>query len=286
MRRFIKTGWFKALVVILVFFICGGIAGVVSKDKTSPFSTAVGAVVEPLQRATSFVGNGFKTLSSKVKNFKNDEKKIKELQNKIDKYQKELVEFENTKQKVELYEKFWDIKDEHKDFKIQPAIVIGRDVANVYSSIVINKGKVDGVKKSDPVICGNGQLVGVVSKVGGTYSVISTIFDSAVKISSYEIKTRETGFSTTTAKLSENNLCRLSGLNKNTAISTGGIVCTSGEGTVYPRDLIIGTVKEVRDDKRDISSYAIIVPDFDISRLENVLVVTEFDGQGTSMMGE
>ncbi|MEG1244591.1 MAG: rod shape-determining protein MreC, partial [Oscillospiraceae bacterium] len=255
----------------------------VTRNGASPFSSATGAIFEPLQRATSYVGQGFKKLGSRLSSTSSYEKQIIDLQEQVGNYKKQLVDYEKNKQKIKLYEDFLQIKEEHSDFKVEPANVIGRDAANAFYSIVLNKGSADGIEKNDPVICGNGQLVGVVTKVGSTYCVVSTIFDPEVKISAYEVRTRETGFSTTSAELAREKLCRLSGLERNTAISTGGIVCTSGVGGIYPRDLIMGTVKEVKNDSHDISSYATITPGFNIKKLEDVLVITQFDGQGVSV---
>lgn len=283
MQRFFKSKWFKALLSLFVVLLIGTIYAAVSLNGASPFSSATGAIFEPLQKASSFVGKGFKNIGSGFASRSSYEKQIDDLQKKVDDYQKQLIDYEQSKQKVKLYEDFLEVRETHSDFKVQPATVIGRDAANAFSSIVLSKGSADGIKKNDPVICGNGQLVGVVSKVGSTYCVVSTIFDPSVNISAYEVRTRETGFSTTNVKLSKDKLCRLSGLNRNTAIATGGIVCTSGVGGIYPRDLIIGTVKEVQNDQHDISSYAIIKPDLDITRLEDALIITYFNGQGVTV---
>jgi len=280
MRRFLKSRWFKVLLILFVVLFIGTIYAAVSRNGASPFSSATGAIFEPLQRASSFIGDGFKKMGSKFTSSSTYEKQIIDMQEQVENYQKQLIDYEQTKQKVKLYEDFLGVKETHSDFKVEPATVIGRDAANAFYSIVLNKGTSDGIEKNDPVICGNGQIIGVVSKVGTTYCVVSTVFDPSVKISAYEVRTRETGFSTTNVELSRDKFCRLSGLNRNTAIATGGIVCTSGVGGIYPRDLVIGTVKEVKNDSHDISSYAIIIPGFDITRLEDALIITDFDGQG------
>lgn len=283
MQHFLKSRWFKALLTLFVVLLMGTIYAAVSRNGASPFSSVTGVIFEPLQRSSSFVGDGFRKIGSKFTSTSTYEKQIIDMQDQVENYQKQLIDYEKTKQRLKLYEDFLEIRETHSDFKVEPATVIGRDAANAFYSIVLNKGSADGIKKDDAVMCGNGQLVGVVSKVGKTYCVVSTVFDPSVKISSYEVRTRETGFSTTNVDLSRDKLCRLSGLNRNTAIATGGIVCTSGVGGIYPSDLVIGTVKEVKNDSYDISSYAIITPGFDITRLEDVLIITDFDGQGATV---
>ena len=61
--------------------------------------------------------------------------------------------------------------------------------------------------------------------------------------------------------------------------TAGGIVCTSGVGGIFPRDLIIGTIVDVVDGTVDISASAVIEPGIDISKLTDVFIITSFDGQ-------
>lgn len=110
-----------------------------------------------------------------------------------------------------------------------------------------------------------------------------TILNPSVNTSAYEIRTRDLGFVTTTAAYAKNGLCTMPSLSSSTAVSPGGIVCTSGVGGIYPRDLIIGTVTKVEDSDTDISATAIIKPGADIASITDVFIITEFEGQGSSV---
>ena len=112
--------------------------------------------------------------------------------------------------------------------------------------------------------------------------VRSAVTTAAVNAGAYEVRTRETGYSTTTAELAEEGKCRLSGLVRTTSVAPGGIVCTSGTGGVYPSDLIIGVVEEVKNDTTNISSYAVISTQIDFSELRDVFIITSFRGMGVT----
>ncbi|MDR0315149.1 MAG: rod shape-determining protein MreC [Oscillospiraceae bacterium] len=286
MQRFLKSRWFKFIIVLFVLLIIGIIVAAVSSNGASPFSSVAGTIFEPFQRAASSIGNQIGKIGNNFSSFSTDREEMEKLNERLADYQKQLIDYEQSKQKVELYEDYLKIHEEHSDFKVQPVRVIGRDSANYFYSLVLSKGSTDGISPSDPVITGRGQLIGLVTKVGPTYCVVSTIFDPSVKISAYEIRSREVGFVSTEAGVSKKQLTRLMGLDRNTQIATGGIVCTTGEGGSYPRDLIIGTVKEVKNDDRDISYYALIEPDFDITQIENALIITGFDGKGIITTGD
>lgn len=283
MRGFFKSKWFKIIICILVLLIVFLIIGAATLNRSSPLSGALGTVVKPFQTAAAYIGNGFDDISDYFRTKKSYQEEISKLNKEVADYQNQLVDYEKTKQKLKLYEDFLEIKEENEDYEVCSASVIGRDSSNQFSSLVLDKGSTAGISVNDPVIYGAGILVGVVTKVAPTYSVVSTILDPSINVSAYEVRTRETGFVTSETQLSKKGYCKMSGLDRDTSIAVGGIVCTSGVGGIYPKDLIIGTVKEVKDDSHDISSYAVIKPDIDFSELEDVLVITDFFGQGVTV---
>ena len=59
-----------------------------------------------------------------------------------------------------------------------------------------------------------------------------------------------------------------------------GIICTTGNGGVYPKDLIVGTVVKLENSKEDNSSFATIRSAVNIEELSEVFIITEFEGQG------
>lgn len=282
MKKFFKSTWFKILVALLTVLLAFIIFAVVTARGSSPLSTAMGTVAQPIYRGAAAVGKGFTKVGDFFTSKEKYKTEIEDLESEIADLQSRLADYEQTKQKLELYEGALEIKESNPDYKFVSAVIIGKDSSNAFTTFTFNKGSADGISVNDPVIYGKGQLVGVVTKVSATYCVVSTILDPNVNVSAYEVRTRETGFVSNTASVSKDGFCRLSGLDRNTSIAAGGIVCTTGVGGVYPRDLIVGTVKEVKNEDSDISSYAVIEPSADIDNLEDALIITDFNGQGVS----
>lgn len=281
-KGFVKTLWFKILAVILGILIIFLILAAVLGSKSSPLTATAGTVTQPLSRVTSVLGNGFSSIGHFFTRSSTYERRIDDLEAKVVSAQKQLADYEETKQKLESYEDFLGIKEQHPDYQVISATVIGKDSANNFTTFVFNKGSVSGVKVNDPVIYGDGQLVGVVAKVAPTYCVVSTILDPKISISAYEIRTRESGYITNDADIVKKGFCRLSGLDRKTKLAKGGIIATAGVGGIYPRDLIIGTVREVKNDDKDISAYAVIEPNIDVTDLNEALIMIGFEGQGVA----
>lgn len=281
-KGFVKTLWFKILAVILGILIIFLILAAVLGSKSSPLTATAGTVTQPLSRVTSVLGNGFSNIGHFFTRSSTYERRIDELEGKVISAQKQLADYEETKQKLESYENFLGIKEQHPDYQVISATVIGKDSANNFTTFVFNKGSVSGVKVDDPVIYGDGQLIGVVTKVAPTYCVVSTILDPKISISAYEVRTRESGYITNDADIVKKGFCRLSGLDRKTKVSKGSVIATAGVGGIYPRDLIIGTVREIQNDEKDISAYAVIEPNIDVTQLTEALIMIGFEGQGVA----
>jgi len=278
MRRFLKSTGFKIFLAVVATLLVGTIIAAVSHNNSAPQTSAAGTVFGPLQRFSSYISNRLSDFSINFKSSASLAEEKETLEAEVAALTDKLVDYEQAKHKLDLYEEFLGVKEENPSFNFVSASVIGRDAADKFFSLTLGKGSVQGVSVNDPVIYGK-YLVGVVTSVMPTQCKVSTILDPSVNVSAYEISTRESGFVTTNPELSGKGLCKLPGLIKTTAIVPGATVVTSGVGGIYPRNLIIGTVKEIVDDQADISSYAVIEPGVKILELEDVFIIVSFDGQ-------
>lgn len=279
MRSFFKSTRFKGFLGFFGVLILSIIIAAATESGSSPASTVLGTVFSPLQSVSSAIADSVKDFSVYFRSSAQYQERVKELENQLGEAQKELVGYEQAKQQIALYEEFLELKEENEDFQFASASVIGSDSSDAFGSFTLNKGELDGVKVNNPVIYGK-YLVGVVVKTAPTYCVVNTVLNPEVNVSAYEVRTRESGYSTTTVDLAKEGKCSLSGLVRTTAIAPGGIVCTSGVGGIYPADLIIGTVEEVRNDTTNISSYAVINTQVDFAQLRDVFIITYFKGMG------
>ena len=279
MRSFFKSTRFKGFLGFFGVLILSIVIAAATESGSSPASTVLGTVFSPLQSVSSAIADSVKDFSVYFRSSAQYQQRVKELENQLGEAQKDLVGYEQAKQQIALYEEFLELKEENEDFQFTSASVIGSDSSDAFGSFTLNKGELDGVKVNNPVIYGK-YLVGVVVKTAPTYCVVNTVLNPEVNVSAYEVRTRESGYSTTTVDLAKEGKCCLSGLVRTTAIAPGGIVCTSGVGGIYPADLIIGTVEEVRNDTTNISSYAVINTQVDFAQLRDVFIITYFKGMG------
>lgn len=271
MRNFLKSTSFKILLAAAVLLLACIIAGATLAGGTSPLTSVIGTVFSPLQKGCAYIAEKFDDFSGGFISADSYKDRVAELEQQVAEYQSKLVDYEKLQKQVESYEKFLGVKEKNPDFQFAVGTVIGRDAADVFDSFVLNCGTNDGVSVGDPVISGE-YLIGYVSETTLTTCTVLSVCDPKVNAAAYEIRTGETGYTETTAKLGVEGKLKLTGLSRSTAVAPGGIVCTSGVGGVYPRGLIIGTVTAVEKEEGDISYYAEIQPEIDLSEVQDGLV--------------
>lgn len=278
MIRFLKSSAFKIFTVIAAALLAGSVFAVASRSGSSPLTSAISVVFGPLSRLSSYVAAEFADIPVSFKSSSELLKENEELQKKIDNLTDQLVDYEQLRHKNEFYQQFLEIKEEHSDYVFAEAAIIGRDAADNLGSFTLNKGSAHDIRVNDPVIYGK-YLVGVVSSVTPTQCTVNTILNPKVNVSAYEVRTRDLGYVTSTVALGQEGHCHMPGLASSTAVTAGGIVCTSGVGGIFPRDLIIGNIIDVVDGTVDISASAIIEPGVDFGEITDVFIITSFDGQ-------
>lgn len=279
MRNFLRSTSFKILLTVVVVLLAGAIAAAALASGTSPLTSAVGTVFSPLSDAAAYISEKFDNFKGGFISSRSYMDRVEELEKQVADYQSKLVDYEKLQKQVEAYEKFLGVKEKNPDFQFVAGTVIGRDAADVFGSFVLNCGSADGVAVGDPVISGE-YLIGIVNETSPTSCTVLSVCDPKFSAAAYEIRTGEAGYTQTTTKLGVQGILKLSGLERDTAVAEGGIVCTSGVGGVFPRGLIIGTVTTVQKEEGDISYYAEVKPEMEISEVQDAFVITDFEGKG------
>ena len=275
MRRFFKSSGFRHFLAVLVVLIAGSVLAAVTEDSASPFASATAIVFGPVQRLSAKLAREMSELSISFKSASYYKARTVELESELADCREQLAGYDKALNKIQLYENFLEIKEENPDYTFVSSSIIARDADDLYGSFTLNKGSVHGISVNDSVIY-NRYLVGVVTSVMATQCTVETILNPKVNISAYETRTRESGYVETDSSMAKDGLCRLSGIERTTQIAPGGMVCTSGTGGIYPKDLMIGKVTEIADATENISSYAVIKPYVDFSKLIDLFIITGF----------
>ncbi len=264
---------------MVAVLLLGIVFAAVSHSAASPLTSAVGTVFSPLDKLSASLSRALSGFEMSFASSKAYLDEIAALKEQLSDNTQKLADYERMKKQVEAYEKVLELKDRNPDYELCFGTVIARDAADAGYTFVLQVGSLDGVSAGDPVLSG-GNVVGLIKKVNTTTSVVMSVLDPRLSVGAYEIGTGEQGIAEGDAALMKRGLFRLSGLKSATAVVSGGIVCTSGAGGVFPSGLVIGTVETVEDDPADSSVYAAVKPAVAPGELFGVFVITGFAGQG------
>ncbi len=156
--------------------------------------------------------------------------------------------------------------------RLASAEVVGRDSSSWFKTLLINKGKRDGLRKGMAVLAHDG-LVGTLLEVGeGTAKVLLlTDYNSAVDA----LVQRSRGRGILEGRIE--GPCELRYVARHEDVEEGDLVITSGLGGLYPKGLVIGKVGKVVKKEYGIFQYVEVAPTVDFSKLEEVLIALSMD---------
>jgi rod shape-determining protein MreC len=275
LKRFWKNAAARAFAAVLAALTAGSLLSLALRGKTSPLTSAVGLLASPLQGLCASLADYAKDFAAYFRSSAALQEELEKKEAELASLRERLVGYDDAKQKLSTYEKFLELKTEHPSFRFAEASITSLDAAGQYGAFMLGRGSLSGIKVNDPVLYGK-YLVGVVVKAELTTCTVETILNPRVNVAVYETATGEmgeVGTANTTAELGWQGLCAVQQLPRTTAIIPGALICTSGRGGIYPKDLILGTVTDVRDDDQNVSAIAIVQPAADFAALRDVFVL-------------
>ncbi|MDL2233668.1 rod shape-determining protein MreC [Ruminococcaceae bacterium OttesenSCG-928-L11] len=289
MKDFLKSVRFKILVAILTVLLGFMIMAVYTGGSASLFAQLITLVTVPIQRVSANISYSVSEFFDQFVDAKYIHEENEVLKAEVNELRRIVADYERIKHENEQFRQIIGVMENRQDLTTEIAAVIARDAADRFYSFTIDKGSFNGVKRLDPVMTADG-LVGYVTEVGFTYAKVITVLDVEMDVGAYDStrtpgvniydsSTRDIGIISGTIELAASGLCQMEYLPRESSISAGDIIMTSG-GSMFPKDILVGTVQQVKPNSHGTSLVAIIKPAADIVNVKNVFVITHFEGQG------
>lgn len=271
MLRIFKNKLFLLILFTMIIFIVMGVSSK-QESKANWFGNAINITFSPLQKFFSFSGQKIDASLSFFKDISAVKKENQELKARIDQLEKDTKDLEEYKKKNKDLRDALNLKDQFHDYEFIGANIIAKDPGNWFNIFTIDIGRKDGIVNNCPVITSRG-LVGSVYNSGVLSSKVITIIDMDSTVSARISKSREMVRVKGDITLKDEGLCRMDYISPEADVAVGDTIETSGMGGIFPKGIVIGKVKEVRQTNNELSRYAIIEPVVDFKRLEEVFVL-------------
>lgn len=265
-----NTTGILGVIITIILLIILVILSNIDIERLSYVEGAVNKVFVPIQNAFIMVKNKMSGDETFFTNLANLEKENEELKVKISELEQAQRELEIIKAENTTLKEYMNLTEKYADYKTVPAYIIGRDISNYSNTMIINAGKKDGIEPNMTVIADAG-LVGHVISVSDNSSKVMPIIDSSSSVSSTISTTRE---GIICRGIMDSNNLKAMNIPTEANLVVGDNIETSGMGGIYPKGILIGTIKEIVNTRNITDRYAVIKAAVDFDAIETVLVIT------------
>ena len=261
----------RSLQTTIIFLVVGGILVLAFSGALGTASRGFTSVLVDVQTWISSRFLGFQDFVTAPRDIVTLRNRNAELEAQVSQLQAQLIELQQRVNETEILAALVDFSRSNPESTYKAASVIGRDPSPFLHYIIINRGSNDDIRRGMPVVTNQG-LVGRVDAVIADAARVQLITDPASSVNVYlqNADTSAVLYGSVTGDIS------LDLISQNATVESGDLILTSGLGGGYPADLIIGQVLTVRSLEFELFQQATIQPAVDFSRLEIVLVITNF----------
>ena len=217
----------------------------------------------------------FDYFAKQIKNsweFLNSLKEISKENIRLEKRIKELIvqnaEFKEVQKENEFLRSYLNLPD-YQRYQIDLANVVGRDFQGLEKYILINKGKLAGIKKDVPIVAFRNILIGKTIEVFENFSKVLLITSSNSKIPVLIQASRIEGL----IQGFKGGLLFMNLVPRDIGVEIGQIVLTSGIDGIFPKGLLIGEISTVESLENEMFQKIEVVPATKMEKLEKVFII-------------
>jgi rod shape-determining protein MreC len=225
----------------------------------------VGAV-SPFERASSYGFGWFRDIWRHYFALRNTAKDNEQLRHENDALKLQIAQLQGKAAEADRLAVLLNFRQTHAEVPMVGARVIGASAGNASLTIQLDRGERDGIRRNMGVITPDG----VVGKVVEAYANTSQVLLLTDKESGVGAKLADSGIQSPVGGVGE-PLLTMKYVPNDDTVNLGERVITSGMDRIFPRDLPVGTISEVKPGNP--FKQIRIKPAANLERLEEVLVL-------------
>lgn len=273
--KFFKNKFFIFSLSIVIFIVI--LTATLSvMGQIGPFKNVLNTVAKPFRQAGVQIKeafDGFILYFSSVEDLNKENESLAEA---LAKAELQLAENEAVKAENERLRAYLNVKKTHPDLKLTEAMIIGSEAENYMTVFTLNKGSGDGISLGMPVIVPEG-LVGSVCEIGTNWCRVRAITEASASVGACVPRSGEIGILEGDISLKDTGNCYLNYLSPEADVEVGDLVLSSGKGSVYPRDIVIGQIIAIETNEYLRTKVATVKISADLTSLKYVMIITDFD---------
>ena len=277
MKDFFHKNGVLLLVIALLLSLLVGISSALMGGTADPLSNAATTITAPVRSLVSNVLDWAEGVYNYVFRYEELNTELDTLRKQVADLEAQLRESGEAARENQQLRQLLRLQEKHQDFVFESARVTQRSTTNWESTFTLSKGSSAGVQAGNCVISETGALVGVVEEVGLNYCRVSTVINTDIEMGGICVRTDCAGILEGDFALMSQGRLKLSYLPDDAQLRRGDQILTSGQGDIYPPDLVVGRVEELRSDPSGMMRYAVLKPQARLDSLVEVFIIKEFD---------
>lgn len=280
--RFSKFFTPKRILLAVVFFCVVLTATSFFTDKLiTPLRNAFSYIVVPIQNGINSIGSVLVDNDNKKKTIEELQAQNKELEFELESLKAENEALKGDEDELSTLRNFYSMESQLASYTKVGARVIGTTSTNWNQNFTIDQGSKNGIKVDMNVITDKG-LVGIVTEVYDSYSVVTTMIADNSNVSAMDERTKDLCIVEGDITLMDSGIVKLSRIKTNAQMQSGDKVVTSNISSKYLPGLLVGYVKDITTDDSGLSKSGNLIPAADFDHLTDVIVITTTKEQLTN----
>lgn len=261
-------------VIILSVSFLAMIGFSVGRNNATFPESGIGSIINEIQGRLYKATTGSLGFLDFFTHYSDVKKENEDLKKKINDLSNMEQHYDTLKNDNERLRKLLNFELANAGFEYKGGDIIGRVGGDWLDQLSINIGSKDGVLAGMVAVDINGCFVGKVTKVGSNWAVIDTLANTNIAVSAIVGGSPDdNGIVKGYRGINNSILAMLNFLPQNSAIKNGDVVVTRGLDQSYPKDIRIGTVIDIQEDKGKIAKNATIKPFVDFSKLQELSII-------------
>ena len=258
--RFSKFFTPKRILLAVVFFCVVLTATSFFTDKLiTPLRNAFSYIVVPIQNGINSIGSVLVDNDNKKKTIEELQAQNKELESELESLKAENEALKGDEDELSTLRNFYSMESQLASYTKVGARVIGTTSTNWNQSFTIDQGSKNGIKVDMNVITDKG-LVGIVTEVYDSYSVVTTMIADNSNVSAMDERTKDLCIVEGDITLMDSGIVKLSRIKTNAQMQSGDKVVTSNISSKYLPGLLVGYVKDITTDDSGLSKSGNLIP--------------------------
>ena len=268
-----KYGVRIAVIVLILVLISLSVSG----GRAGLLKNADGALRIPVQKAATAVLDWIEGLYGYIYEYDRVMEENNSLRAENAALREAAREHDELQAENERLRALFDWSQKHTDFVMESARIVAWDASNYTSAFTISKGANSGIELGDCVVTEYGALVGQIMELGDEWATVRSIIDVDMDVGALVGADSFAGLITGEFSLMKQGLTRVTYLTSGAQIFPKDEVLTSGKGGSFPAGLLIGEIQTVMTEAGGQTTYGIVTPACDVSRLSQVFIIKDFE---------